>query len=201
MSNNKSNKYDVILCIGSILLFGIFHSGITHYLDGYYLRGPLFLYSTCLGIFLGIVLLLVLGGRLLVREGRKDRIKYFLITIFCFVVFIAFFRPTEQFLKGFRDRVKSQLEVEAIRAWVPTIKLPPGEIFVPEPWPAFIMKLQPPPSHISLGEPGSNTIWLQWGGGFGYWGILIGPESFKMSSSSETLLPYKAGVYFCQPKK
>jgi hypothetical protein len=47
------------------------------------------------------------------------------------------------------------------------------------------------------GSAQNRTVWLVWGGGFGHWGIRIGPPSFKVSPNDDNYyIEWKPGVYF-----
>ena len=49
--------------------------------------------------------------------------------------------------------------------------------------------------------PESRSVWIVWGGGFGHWGIRVGPPSFKVADPYDDnyYVEWKPGIYFwCQ---
>jgi hypothetical protein len=49
--------------------------------------------------------------------------------------------------------------------------------------------------------PEGRTVWIVWGGGFGHWGIRVGPPSFKAGNRYDDnyYVEWKPGIYFwCQ---
>jgi hypothetical protein len=69
-----------------------------------------------------------------------------------------------------------------------------------------IAKEEVPSSIRNLNSQGSpfefafrekDSIYLLWGGGFGHWGICVGPKTFKCESdSNHYCIQWEPGIYF-----
>jgi hypothetical protein len=46
--------------------------------------------------------------------------------------------------------------------------------------------------------PGNRSVWIVWGGGFGHWGIRVGPPTFKVAKKYDDnyYVLWKPGIYF-----
>lgn len=117
----------------------------------------------------------------------------------------------DPFLKGYRAWAQSDVQVEAIRDWMATVnqeafEARDGDFIKPSEkqedtiaWPDVIVDLDP---HIHSGclfrnDEGQNCLRLWNGGGFGHWGIVIGPKEMRIDSDSYggQRLKVEEGVY------
>jgi len=97
------------------------------------------------------------------------------------------------FMMGFRERMQSQANIAGIRKWIGKgFSSKEGEI-VPSTWPASVKKLSPKFVTIKL-EGKAVKLW--WGGGFGHWGLVVGPEDMVFPvSKDEFIVPIASGAY------
>jgi len=132
--------------------------------------------------------------------------------VFVTLFIIPFFIPIESDLRppgkaftyGFRDRMKSKADIEAIRDWLGTldkedyndfgVRLPRNE------WPKSLRVLNPPGINLFADENGNPSVRIVWGGGFFHWGVVIGMEDMatpplNINEWAECWLPVEDGVY------
>ena len=89
-----------------------------------------------------------------------------------------------EFTDEFLQMMKADADIKAIRLWLNEVpRTYPGEVFLnQEQQPACIRNLEP--SHAKLTVYDSyKTVRLVWGGGFGYWGLVVGPETMETPES------------------
>ena len=107
------------------------------------------------------------------------------------------------FMYGFRDRMRSQADIEDIRNWLKTLRkedyagdinrLPYNNF--PESLKVFGRGI-----NLSADKNGNPKVSLAWGSGFGQWGIVIGMEDMEIPPSyssqyGEFRLAVESGVY------
>lgn len=123
------------------------------------------------------------------------------------------YRP---FTYGFRDRVRSQADIEDIRDWLQTLSKQdctgeyiglstgpsPSERRWPDSleWPQSLKEFCPRHLTLDLDENGNPKVRLTWGDHFGYWGFEIGMEDMEIPPSDsspweEYRLPLEPGAY------
>ena len=109
------------------------------------------------------------------------------------------------YMQGFRDHVKSNADIENIRAWVRTL----GEedysdynlLALQSGFPKSLNVLGRTMGAISRGENGSPEIRLVWGSSnSGVWGVVIGIENTEIpksdfSEGGQYILAVEPGVY------
>jgi hypothetical protein len=148
------------------------------------------------------------------KYGLKHSGLFLGLFSFCIITSCTFWcysisNPTfVSFSKGFRDKMKCDVNVGEIQKWLKTIEKPkepvkyiidpygPPNISVlvaPEAtyiksldslnWPKTICNLQPKMVYIQLYDNDEAIIRLQWGGTFGSWGILVGPPDMEVPES------------------
>jgi len=149
------------------------------------------------------------------RYTRKKRvirtaqigISILLITIY----FLALFIPIQlyspgykPFTNGFRERMRSKADVEAIRDWLKRRgkREPTSDTFrfISYGWPKSVKALNPSYVNLDLDENGNPKVRLHWGGPFGHWGVEIGMEDMDIPASDfgrfgEYRLPLEPGAY------
>ena len=149
------------------------------------------------------------------RYTRKKRvirttqigISILLITLY----FLALFIPIQPyspgykpFTHGFRERMRSKADVEAIRDWLKrrAKREPIGDTvrYISYGWPKSVKVLNPSYVNLDLDENGNPKVRLHWGGPFGHGGVEIGMEDMEIHPSDfsqfgEYRLPLEPGVY------
>ena len=101
--------------------------------------------------------------------------------------------------KGVLERANNNTaNIAAIRAWMHEVDITSlhdyGEI-PPEAWPPCIKAFSPVGVHLA--EDGQAIV-LNWGSGFGHWGLLIGPPTMELPPAFAEgcyVLPVKKGVF------
>lgn len=112
--------------------------------------------------------------------------------------------PGKLFTYGFRDRIRSKADVEAIRAWMRTlskedyaknaVSLPSSE------WPKSLKALKPGAVLLSADKNDNPQIRISWGGGLFHWGVTFGMEDMEIPQSdfsrlAKCWLLVEPGVY------
>jgi hypothetical protein len=107
--------------------------------------------------------------------------------------------------KEFLDRVKQRFTASALQAWAAKLLDVHREsdasidlygLQVPE----FIRGIDPPytPRVIVLSgrlKPPAPCVLIDFGGGFGHWGLIIGADGFRPPEDWNYLIEWKPGVY------
>lgn len=132
--------------------------------------------------------------------------------LFIVLFIIPFFIPDDSdmrwfaykpFTYGFRDRIRSKADIEAIRDWIGTL----GEEYfkinhftrIPsDAWPKSLRVLKPRRVNPFVEENGNRKIKISWGGFIGIWGVDIGMRNMKIPPSDlsrygEYRLPLEPG--------
>jgi hypothetical protein len=101
------------------------------------------------------------------------------------------------FAEGFHDRMKVEANIGKLRAWMGDLGgLDQSEVPRSE-WPAAVVQISPRHVLMTSQEQGTPSLRLVWGGGFGHWGVVVGPEDMPNPQPSEHLfvLPLEPGSY------
>ena len=129
------------------------------------------------------------------------------IVLMCFGVPIAFSHPipiTSKLFQKFEEKMRTQADVKAIRAWglgldVPgTTNLPDIE---PELWPRCVNELSP--QYVYYMRQ-AKRVRLVWGGGFlGHYSLVVGPKDLPTPETDrlDTIIPLEAGAYLMIQKE
>jgi hypothetical protein len=112
------------------------------------------------------------------------------------------------FTYGIRDRVKSEVNIEATRAWLQLLgdeDYNDSDIkykrLTKDKWPESLRGLKHAAAFLSTDENGNIKVRLGWGSGMlGHWGVEIGMKDMKIPPSDfgmygEYRLPLEPGVY------
>ncbi len=169
-------------------------------------------------VVIGVSFVVIISARAFInwnRYTRKKRvirtsqigISILLITIYFLALFIPIklYSPGyKPFTYGFRERMRSMADIEAIRDW---LKRRGKEEytgdnvrFISYGWPKSVKVLNPSYVNPDLDENGNPKVRLTWGGGFGHWGFEIGMEDMEIPPSDfsqfgEYRLPLEPGAY------
>ena len=197
--------WDVAIAALAIGVTGFLASGYLSYWAG--TRG----HATWIGTFYGELYLLTLVMaavcglivRLFIYWGPVRPSIRALRTALAAVLFVGlgarfYYSPPGDvsFTKGFREKMRSQGDLRAIRAWYATVEGVDLVLDDPEDWPPSIRELSP--ARVFIREDGSNTVRLDWAGGFlNPNGLVVGPETMPIPKSSEEqyVLEVAPGAY------
>ena len=229
------NKWDAIISAAIVAFIIFVPLGGIEYLDARFGTYSAFFYGCFIYLTLGffiIVFLIVSAVQLLCNWNRYTRrkrlIKIFQVGIpFVFVASFAISILTpirinlwqpgyKPFTYGFRERMRSKADIEAIRDWLrtlgkedctgETIRLfSDSHSFKSEwpdsiEWPKSLKVLNPGYVNLDLDENGNPKVRLTWGGPPGHWGIEIGMDDMAIPRSDfsrygEYRLPLEPGGY------
>ena len=110
--------------------------------------------------------------------------------------------PGMSFTYGFRDRIRSRADIQAVRAWLRTLDeedFPElGDWLPRDKWPESLKALKPPRSVVlEADNNGHHQVRIIWGGGFFHWGVTIGLEipPSRLNDGYESWLLVEPGVY------
>jgi len=214
------NVLDVIfivlpmICIVFVPLGGLF------YLCGrlnYHIGMVVFMAYPVIGVF--IIYCFIAGIlRLLRYLGKRNRtiiihVAEIIIPIVFVVLFIIpFFIPIESglwppgkaFTYGFRDRIRSKADIEAIRDWLRAINKEDyndfGVRLHRDKWPKSLKALSPGTVHLSTDNNDNPQVRITWGAAMFHWGLTIGMEDMEIPASDlnrwyESWLLVEPGVY------
>lgn len=123
------------------------------------------------------------------RRLRTHLIAYAAL-ILCFLL-VVFLFPTFTFVAGFKHQIKKEADVPLIRNWLMSLdeKYFPDEhgwpydknrddISLPEPTDTWNL------SYVTFDKrEGYRTVDFEWGGPFGRWGFVVGPEDMLIPPS------------------
>lgn len=134
-----------------------------------------------------------------------------LLAVFIFLAFTnkEFLGPRFKFfMYGIRDRVKSQVDIEATRMWLQSLgdedyneKDLNYERLSKARWPESLKGLKHAVAYLSKDENSNIKVRMEWGSGMlGHWGVEIGMKDMKIPPSDlrqygEYRLPLEPGVY------
>ncbi|TKJ35930.1 MAG: hypothetical protein CEE38_13030 [Planctomycetes bacterium B3_Pla] len=140
----------------------------------------------------------------------------FIISVFTPVEIHLWQPGYKPFTYGFRNRIRSEADIEDIRAWLKTLSKEEctGEYTAlsygsnlyerrwPDSleWPESLKVFRPGYVNLDLDENHNPKVRLTWGGPFGHWGVEIGMEDMKIPPSDfsqwgEYRLPLEPGAY------
>lgn len=134
--------------------------------------------------------------------------------LFIVLFIIPFFIPNDSdmrwfvykpFAYGFRERIRSKADFEAIRNWVGSLnekyfKINHSTLIPSDEWPKSLRVLNPRRIIPIIDENGNRKIKLSWGAFIGHWGVDIGMRNMKTPPSDFRyygvyILPLEPGVY------
>jgi len=130
--------------------------------------------------------------------------------MFIILLLTSFFIPIESdfwafgsnaFAHGFRERIRSEVDIEAVREWLKTVSKEDYSDYLPyDKWPDSLKVLNPVGAALSEDENGNPNVSVILGGSLPEWGLVIGPEDMKISSSAfrhyrKYRLPLEPGAY------
>ncbi|MCJ7673706.1 MAG: hypothetical protein MUO33_00970 [Sedimentisphaerales bacterium] len=229
------SKWDVIFFVLPIILIILEPLGGFSYLDGRFDSPLIFLTMILmLPVICVIIIICFLTGivRLLVNWKNHTRKKKLIIVaeigmslVFITLFFAPFFIPEDSnirwpgykpFTYGFRDRIRSKVDVKNIRDWLKTLSKEdctgetirlgydsyPFKSKWPDSidWPKSLKVFNPGYIELDLDENGNPKVRLTWGGPPGHWGVEIGMKDMEIPASDfsqygEYRLPVEPGVY------
>jgi len=210
--------------------------GLIRYICGLYNKKGTLFAMTFISVFLLVpasLCLLVLVLRMFISWNKHIQKRTRLLILRLFVIIglggylIIPYTPIRPhgfnvYIKGFSKYVKANADIEAIRAWLGTLKLEdcveyniiingsngigrkspkPVKDLSKESWPKAIIDLNPRFVGLSLDDDNHPKVRLEWGSGIlGSWGLVVGSE--EMSTPESELSRYgeyrqeiRKGVY------
>jgi hypothetical protein len=166
----------------------------------------------------------IVGGIYLLLKKPKSR-RLFLAALAAFIVFLLadavfdgrsipghVFRwlkgedGHEQTLHDLADDAKKSVDPVALQSWAMTIiqqhpqadssyNIPRDQV------PSDIRNFEGKGWPLHQASMRDGAVWLQWGGGFGWWGLCVGPPTFKIAPDPSPgayyneYLEWKPGIY------
>jgi hypothetical protein len=99
----------------------------------------------------------------------------------------------------FLERVKSRATSAALQEWAAAVllayrnaavldDLPDADV------PPFVRELDPPTAPRVLIVPDSHVM-LDWGGGWGHWGLAVGPPNYKSEAELLFTIEWVPGIF------
>ncbi|KPK74525.1 MAG: hypothetical protein AMJ79_13855 [Phycisphaerae bacterium SM23_30] len=182
---------DVLLVLGAVGLApgSMALSYYISYLDGLQNGGPVN-FSPCFLYLATFVLWWILFIRIIVFFKRLSTVQviirsiFTIITILVIIISPKFHVPSiSPFMKGFKIGMGKNADIEEIREWLKTVDKPNDFLsfqLYPN-LPEAIKKLKPRyVDTLKLEEKEGFKVRLTWGGGFGHWGMVVGPEDMEI---------------------
>ena len=195
------NSWDIFFIVAPLICIILVPLGGLGYIRGRFFpffRESFFLY---IAIVCFIIFCILYGFDRLSMYGKKyTPKKRFLIAveivipIVCMLSYIALFLPVETFFSpackpfmyGFRDRVKSNVDISAVRAWLKTIDSEDIDYYSQyshrDELPEYVKAIGGSVS-LSTDSNGNHVLHCSFGGGFDHWGVEIGAEDMKIPPS------------------
>ena len=104
-------------------------------------------------------------------------------------------------LPKFAEDVKKSVDPSALQKWATTVlaeQKSDAAVLPSESVPASIRELASQGSPFQWASPERDCVRLVWGGGFGHWGILVGPVTFRAPKDDaySYYIAWKPGIYF-----
>ena len=196
------NRRDIFFIIAPVICIILVPLGGLGYIRGRFF--PFFRESFFLYVAIGcFIVYCIMNGftRLFTHRKNHTRKKRFFIAVeisisiifilscisLFFMPFETFFSPAcKPFMYGFRDRIKSRADIEAIRDWLRTLDNEDLEYYsqhshsneLPE-----SVKAIGGFAGFSTDQNGNHIIRNKFGGGLDYWGVEIGAEDMEIPPS------------------
>ena len=229
------NKWDAVIFIAIVAFIVIVPLRGIEYLDGRFYTYSIFFYACFIDLTVGIFIIvsvIVSIVQLLCNwkryTRRKRLIKILQIGIpFVFIASfaISLFTPIEThlwqpgykpFTYGFRERIRSEADIEDIRNWLRTLSKEDCtgktidlfsdsdsfKSYWPDSikWPKSLKVFNPRYVNLDLDENANPKVRLEWGSALGHWGVEIGMEDMEIPPSDfsrygEYRLPLQPGAY------
>lgn len=221
------NMWDVITSVALLAFIVTVPLGGLEYLDGrfniHWSAHSFFRDSCIIGLIVlvsTVAFFIISAVRLvcsLIRHTKKRytnrkraiRIAQIAIhTVFATSFVVSVFTPVDvplwqpgykPFIYGFRERIRSEVDIEDVRDWLKTrskencdgkqIAISPDpshlEKYWPESpeWPDSFKVCCPRFAYLDLDENGNPKVELRWGGFLGHWGVEIGMEDMEIPPS------------------
>ncbi|MFC1781347.1 hypothetical protein ACFLZ8_03695 [Planctomycetota bacterium] len=230
------NGWDLFFSAVILIFIISVPSGWIEYLDGRF-DNHLFFFDACFIYPTMIILIIALSYFSVLQlfvywkryTRRKKLTKFFHIgssIVFIASFIIPLFTPFniylgvpgyKPFTDGFRDRIRSEADIQDIRNWLKTLNKEdctgelvslfdngeqPFERHWPDKvkWPESLTVFEPGYVCLSTDENGNPKVRLTWGGPFGHWGFEIGTVDMAIPPSDfsqwgEYRLPMEPGAY------
>jgi hypothetical protein len=227
---------DLFFSVGLTLAIISVPFGGIEYLNGRFDTSYLFFLDACFVFpvmmlfvivfsFLGVVQLICFWKKYTKRKKIIKILQTGVSIVFITSFIISFFTPLKPYLwqpgykpftYGFRERIRSEADIEDIRSWLKTlskedcngktIDLFSNHNFRKSNWPDSInwhkslTLFNPHYVNLDLNENKNQKVRLTWGGPFGHWGFEIGMENMIIPQSDfsqfgEFRLPLEPGAY------
>ena len=112
--------------------------------------------------------------------------------------------PCKAFTYGFRNRMKSKADIEAIRDWLGTLDKEDYDVqsnrLQPDKWPKSLKVLNPKSITLLADKNGNPQVRMMWGAAIFHWGFVVGMEDMVIPPSDfnqwdEYWLLVEPGVY------
>lgn len=218
-------RHVMIFIILPIILTVLLPLGGLPYLCGRFSPYAISLAHVC-GLYLGticfIIFCFVVGvGKLFGVWNKRSKSGKFFISaqmviplVFLVLLISSFFLPESEFqggsrkffMRGFRDRIRSKADIEAIRDWLKMLSkddynsshynpIPPSK------QPKSLKALKPVRVGLLADKNGNPKVSLMWGSGFmGHWGVDIGMADMEIPKADISEWAYywlllEPGVY------
>jgi len=214
------NAWDVIFIVLPIVLTILFPLGGVFYLCGRFYPDLIFL-SACMfyPIVGGFIIFCFFAGivrlsrnwRSHTRKGKRILVAETAFPIMFIILFlVSLFIPiksnfwgfgSKAFAHGFRERIRSKVDIEATREWLKTVRREDySDYFDYNKLPESLKIFNPAGAALLEDENGNPNIRVNLGGALMEWGIVIGMKDMKISSSAfrhygTYNLPLEPGVY------
>lgn len=168
---------------------------------------PRYLIVYLLFMFFAVILL---GVRLFLQI-RRFGLRNSLLHICCITVSVSTIvlcnlinKPGIWYImEGFRERVQQYIDVETIRQWAETYDIKKQTTYKEvdkSHWPRTLWRLAPNTVNIHSSTTSDYKVYAVWGGPFGHWGLVVGPENMPFPGSEthrggEWRTEFSKGVY------
>jgi hypothetical protein len=192
---------------GSLIVFKSidYCAGRGWYLPNSVITGPL---VKLFAIICGLGVLIRLIVRLIRDNSSHFAGNELIVRWLCLLIYmvVAYFILNSRFLtfeKGFLETVERRVDPDLLQKWAierlalhqatnATVQIPSTEL------PSFVVRIRPSgaPAALISELDGHRFVELVWGGGFGHWGLIIGPPNFEVpEQKGYTILKWKPGIY------
>lgn len=125
-----------------------------------------------------------------------------LLLVLGFILFSASEPGYIAFTNEFAQQMEENADIAAIRAWVNGLPNRDDDVYFLDKseWPECVKGLLPMHVGVSAYDNDGNMVRLTWGGGFGHWGLVVGPEIMEtpksdVSQYGEYRVPLEPGAY------
>jgi len=211
--------------IFDVLLFGVYFLyslaildpfGLLNYCDGRYGTGFSWMIAVYPLLFWPLTLLFI--GALIARmvcwrQSRQSRKAVWIACItvvICnpvFALMVPLRRPGyHAFLTGYLAWAEENVPIKAIRDWMAAVDQKDFAAMkqyaydsgtTGRDWPEFLVPLYPRvhSGYVAVNEEGQAYVKLWGGGGFGHWGVIVGPKDAEFVPAEQFYRKLEDGVY------